>query len=116
MNGPSILWMIENMAGGALEAFKSDSENHDEQSSKDATPSRRKLAISFLSQNITPNEVESFSRLLPVLPRNELHLDTSFGRLLLDIIRQHSKFIQARAGSGTHLIERIYEKRERIRL
>ncbi len=116
INDPSILWMVENMAAGALETFRDDWDIQDEQSAMDADLSRRKLVVAFLSQNITPHEIESFSRLLPVLPRNELHLDTSFGRLLLDIIKQYSKFIQTRAGSGTHLIEKIYEKRERIRL
>jgi len=106
LNDQSILWMVNHIAGEALDRY---SPHHQD-------PSERNLAIDFLSGNITPQEIESFSRLLPVLPRNELHLDTSFGRLLLDVIRQYQETIRSRGGSATHLVERIYEKRERSRL
>lgn len=116
MNDQSILWMVEHIAGEAFDEFKQDENNQQNKSTIFGNRSERDLAIAFLSANITPHEVESFSRLLPVLPRNELHLDTSFGRLLLDIIHQYNKSTQSRGGSVTHLVERIYEKRERIRL
>ena len=116
LNDQSILWMVTHIAGGAFDRFKDETSSHQENTFLNKSLSERDLTIAFLSSNITPHEIKSFSRLLPVLPRNELHLDTSFGRLLLDIIRQYQETIRSRGGSVTHLIERIYEKRERIRL
>lgn len=116
LNGQSILWIIENNAGNAFDQYKVERELQSGKTAQDGNRSERELAIDFISTNITPQEVESFSRMLPVLPRNELHLDTSSGRLLLEIIHKYKESLQSRGGSGSHLIERIYEKRERLRL
>lgn len=113
---PSNLWSATQSADGAFERFAAEMGNPPHHSNTDTPLSQRELAAAFLDSNITPHEIESFSRLLPVLPRNELHLDSTFGRLLLDIIRQYMESIRSRGGAATHLIERIYEKRERSRL
>lgn len=78
--------------------------------------SDRDNAIAFLASNITPQEIESFSRLLPGLPRNELQLDSPFGRFLLDVKTMFKERLQAKGGSGEHITEKQYEKRERMKL
>ncbi len=78
--------------------------------------SERDLAVCFLASNITPQEIESFSRLLPALPRNEFQLDSPYGRILLDVKSMHKERLQSRGASLAHMTEKIYEKREHIKL
>ncbi|MCP4755044.1 MAG: hypothetical protein GY866_29550 [Proteobacteria bacterium] len=83
---------------------------------KTPDPPERDVIIAFLAANITPQEIESFSRLLPALPRNEYQLDSLYGRILLDIKTLFKERLQSKAASTEHLHEKVYEIREQQKL
>ncbi len=76
----------------------------------------REIIVAFIAANITPQEIESFSRLLPGLPRNEFQLDSPYGRLLLDIKGMNKQVLQFKAASGSYILEKAFEKKERQKL
>lgn len=112
----AIFWKIEKMSSGILDKFKSERANRFKKIFKKSTLTERDIAVAFVAVNITPQEIESFSRLLPALPRNELQLDSPYGRMLLDIKDLYHDQMHSRGASVAHLSERIYEKRERQKL
>jgi len=115
-NESSIFWLIERASVGAAEKFKETQSNNVKRILKKSTISEKDMAIAFLASNITPQEIESFSRLLPGLPRNELQLDSTYGRILLDTKSLYQEVLTSKSSSLEHLTERIYEKRERLKL
>ena len=112
----SVFWMIERIAGGTFHKFKKERSDVYKKIFKKTHLTNQDITVAFLAANITPQEIESFSRLLPALPRNELQLDSPYGRLLLNIITLYHEQLRSRAASGNHIIETVYEKRERLKL
>lgn len=112
----TIIWTIHRDFPNELLQFKVHEAGLFKKILRNPNLSERDLAICFLAANITPQEIESFSRILPALPRNEFQLDSPFGRMLLDIKTMHKERLQLRGGSVSHLTEKIYEKREHMKL
>ncbi len=112
----SVFWMIERMAGGTFHKFKTERSAAFKKIFQKTHLTDQDITVAFLAANITPQEIESFSRLLPALPRNELQLDSPYGRLLLNIITLYHEQLRLKAASGDHVVERVYEKREQLKL
>ncbi len=112
----TIIWLVQRNFTNELKQFKSLEANTFKKILHNPYLSDRDFAVCFLAANITPQEIESFSRLLPGLPRNEFQLDSPYGRILLDIKSMFKERLQVRGGSGAHITEKVYEKRERIKL
>ncbi len=112
----TLLQMIQHDFTWQIEQFKKTEAELFKKIYKKNSLSERDVMVAFVSANITPQEMESFSRLLPGLPRNELQLDSPYGRLLLDIKSIYREQLSAKAASLKYLQEKIYEKRERIKL
>lgn len=115
-NEKSIHFLIESMSIGTADKFKKTQSRYVKKVLKKSVISNRDIAIAFLASNISPQEIENFSRLLPGLPKNELQLDSTYGRLLLDVKSLYQELLQSKGSSVEHLTERIYEKRERLKL
>ena len=112
----SIVWLVQRNFSEELKQFKTSEAGIYRKILRNPYLSERDLGVGFLASNITPQEIESFSRLLPGLPRNELQLDSPFGRFLLDVKTMFKERLQMRGGSGEHVTEKVYEKRERMKL
>lgn len=112
----ALFWMIEKMSPGIMDRFKTEGSGFYKKILRKEQLTNRDLMLAFLADNITPNEIENFSRVLPGLPRNKLQLDTPYGRILLEISRLYHRQIQVRSGSAVHIMERVFEKRERQKL
>ncbi|MBU2515582.1 hypothetical protein KJ966_30055 [bacterium] len=112
----SVIWLVQKDFPNEITEFKTHEARLFKKILQTPNLSERDIAVCFLGANITPQEIESFSRLLPALPRNELQLDSPYGRILLDIKTMHKERLQLRGGSVAHLTEKIYEKRERFKL
>jgi len=112
----SIILEIEQLAGGTFDKFKNEKLQAFRRFFNRSNLTKRDLTVAYMAANITPQEIESFSRLLPALPRNELQLDSIYGRLLLDIKSLYQENLRNKASSAYHLVERVYEKREHMKL
>ena len=65
---------------------------------KDNIPlSTGEIAVKLIAESITAKEIESFARVVPSVPRNELRLVNLPGKAFVDIAAQHSDFIRAQA-------------------
>ena len=65
---------------------------------KDNIPlSTGEIAVKLIAESITAKEIESFARVVPSVPRNELRLVNLPGKAFVDIAARHSDFIRAQA-------------------
>ena len=58
---------------------------------------KAELAIKLLSESITPREVESFARVVPSIPRNELRLAYAPGRGFVEIAQKYQEFLRTQS-------------------
>ncbi len=112
----SFVWLVQKDFSTEIAQFKTHEARLFQKILQTSNLTDRDIAVCFLGANITSQEIESFSRLLPALPRNEFQLDSPYGRILLDIKTMHKERLQLRGGSVAHLTEKVYEKRERMKL
>lgn len=104
-------FFLEKIKAINPEEFENFQNKYNEKQNTDKNIPERDLIVKFVARNITPHEIESFARLLPGLPRNELQLDSSLGRLLLDIKSAYKELLLRKSTLYIHT-EKQTEKNE----
>lgn len=69
------------------------------------------IIFSFIAENISPKEVEDFSRFVPCMPSNELRLTIPPGKYFLDIAEKHLDYITSEAKKQFVLLNPGQEKK-----
>ena len=72
-------------------------EIEEKEKEKENALSRHASAIRFISENLTPKEIESLARFVPCMPRNELRLTFPPGRLFIEIAEKHMEFLRSQS-------------------
>lgn len=99
---------IESLFPEELETYRKSLEK---KAVRKKDQSRTGIIFSFIAENLSPKEIEDFSRFVPCIPSNELRLTVPPGNYFLDIAEKHLDFIESEAKKQFILLNPGEEKK-----